>query len=187
MTVMQAIEARRSIRQYTDAPVTDEELLAVLEAGRLAPSARNLQSWHFTAVRDAALRSALCEACNGQQMVGQAPVALVIWSDSERMMGCGQSAATIDCSIALSFMLLRAAELGLGSCWLGNIDRDDLSALLNLRPGYVLHTMVALGYPAESPAAFDEAGSIRYFKDASGRLHVPKRHLNDVLVYNRFE
>ena len=52
MTVMQAIEARRSIRHYTQQPVTDEELMAVLEAGRLAPSARNTQSWQFTAVRE---------------------------------------------------------------------------------------------------------------------------------------
>ena len=153
MTVMQAIEARRSIRQYTDAPVTDEELLAVLEAGRLAPSARNLQSWHFTAVRDAALRSALCEACNGQQMVGQAPVALVIWSDSERMMGCGQSAATVDCSIALSFMLLRAAELGLGSCWLGAFDANAVKKLLALPDEAVVVAVSPLGHPAEAPAA----------------------------------
>ncbi len=127
MTVMQAIEARRSIRHYTDQPVTDEELLAVLEAGRLAPSARNLQGWHFTAVRDASLRGALCTACNGQQMVAEAPAALVVWADGERMMGCGQSAATIDCSIALSFMLLRATELGLGSCWLGAFDQNAVS------------------------------------------------------------
>ena len=153
MTVMQAIEARRSIRQYTDAPVTDEELLAVLEAGRLAPSARNLQSWHFTAVRDAALRSALCEACNGQQMVGQAPVALVIWSDSERMMGCGQSAATVDCSIALSFMLLRAAELGLGSCWLGAFDANAVKKLLALPDEAVVVAVSPLGHPDEAPAA----------------------------------
>ena len=55
MTVMQAIEARRSIRHYTQQPVTDEELMAVLEAGRLAPSARNAQSWQFTAVREKSL------------------------------------------------------------------------------------------------------------------------------------
>lgn len=153
MTVMQAIEARRSIRHYTDQPVTDEELLAVLEAGRLAPSARNLQGWHFTAVRDASLRGALCTACNGQQMVAEAPAALVVWADGERMMGCGQSAATIDCSIALSFMLLRATELGLGSCWLGAFDQNAVKQLLGLPQEAVVVAVSPLGHPAETPAA----------------------------------
>lgn len=153
MTVMQAIEARRSIRHYTDQPVTDEELLAVLEAGRLAPSARNLQGWHFTAVRDVSLRGALCTACNGQQMVAEAPAALVVWADGERMMGCGQSAATIDCSIALSFMLLRATELGLGSCWLGAFDQNAVKQLLGLPQEAVVVAVSPLGHPAETPAA----------------------------------
>ena len=157
MTVMQAIEARRSIRHYTDQPVTDEELLAVLEAGRLAPSARNLQGWHFTAVRDASLRGALCTACNGQQMVAEAPAALVVWADGERMMGCGQSAATIDCSIALSFMLLRATELGLGSLYVqgavramrGTAQEAKLRALLNLPEGFTPVGSAAVGYCSE--------------------------------------
>ena len=153
MTVMQAIEARRSIRHYTEQPVTDEELLAVLEARRLAPSARNLQGWHFTAVRDASLRGALCTACNGQQMVAEAPAALVVWADGERMMGCGQSAATIDCSIALSFMLLRATELGLGSCWLGAFDQNAVKQLLGLPQEAVVVAVSPLGHPAETPAA----------------------------------
>lgn len=153
MTVEQAIRARRSIRQYTDQPVTGAELLAVLEAGRLAPSARNQQNWHFTAVRDGALRAALCTACNSQQMVEQAPVDLVVWADGERMMGCGQSAATIDCSIALSFMLLRATELGLGSCWLGAFDADAVKKLLGLPDGAMVVAVSPLGHPAERPDA----------------------------------
>ena len=73
MTVMQAIEARRSIRHYTQQPVTDEELMAVLEAGRLAPSARNAQSWQFTAVREKSLLEKLAVDCNGQQMMTEDP------------------------------------------------------------------------------------------------------------------
>lgn len=153
MTVEQAIRERRSIRQYTDQPVTDEELQAVLEAGRLAPSARNLQGWHFTAVREGALRAALCTACNGQPMVGQAPADLVVWADRERMMGCGQSAATVDCSIALSFMMLRATELGLGSCWLGAFDADAVKKVLGLPEEAVVVAVSPLGHPAEHPAA----------------------------------
>lgn len=151
MTVMQAIEARRSIRHYTQQPVSDEELLAVLEAGRLAPSARNAQTWQFTAVRDKALLEKLSDDCNGQKMVAEAPAALVLWSHGERMMGCGQSAATVDCSIALSFMLLRATELGLGSCWLGAFDADAVKRTLVLPEDAIVVAVSPLGHPAEQP------------------------------------
>lgn len=153
MTVMQAIEARRSIRHYTPQPVTDEELMAVLEAGRLAPSARNAQSWQFTAVRDKSLLTALAADCNGQQMVAEAPAALIVWSHGERIMGCGQSAATVDCSIALSFMMLRATELGLGSCWLGAFDAQAVRQTLGLPQDAVVVAVTPLGHGAEQPAA----------------------------------
>ena len=86
-------------------------------------------------------------------MVAEAPAALVVWSDGERMMGCGQSAATIDCSIALSFMLLRATELGLGSCWLGAFDQNAVKQLLGLPQEAVVVAVSPLGHPAETPAA----------------------------------
>ena len=152
MTVMQAIEARRSIRHYTQQPVTDEELMAVLEAGRLAPSARNAQSWQFTAVREKSLLERLAVDCNGQQMMTETPAALVVWSHGDRTMGCGQSAATVDCSIALSFMLLRATELGLGSCWLGAFDANAVKRTLALPEDAVVVAVTPLGHPAEQPA-----------------------------------
>ena len=70
MTVMEAIRARRSIRKYQDRPVEEEKLQQVLEAGRLAPSARNQQQWHFIAVTDKQLKEKLPEACCGQTFVG---------------------------------------------------------------------------------------------------------------------
>lgn len=153
MTVMEAIEARRSVRSYSSRPVTQQELEAVLEAGRLAPSARNRQAWHFTAVRDAALRARLMAACKDQKQVGEAPVTLVVWAEDDPVMACGQSASTVDCSIALSFMLLRAAELGLGTCWLGAFDAGMVREVLGLPAGAVPVAVTPLGHPAEQPAA----------------------------------
>lgn len=151
MELMEIIKARRSVRSYTAQPVTDAELQQVLEAGRLAPSARNLQAWHFTAVRDAALHPAMVKACAGQKSVEQAPVTLVVWSDDEREMPCGQSAATVDCSIALSFMMLRATELGLGTCWLGMFDAAAVKEALALPAGAVVVAVTPLGHPAQTP------------------------------------
>ena len=85
MEVMEAIRERRSIRRYQDRQVSREQLEAVLEAARLAPSSSNLQSWKFKVVADPALRSALREASFGQKFVERAPVVIVGCVDFQAM------------------------------------------------------------------------------------------------------
>ena len=152
MEVMDLIRERRSIRSYDGRVVETEQLKKVLEAGRLAPSARNMQEWKFVVVQGARL-AALCEACSGQRMVQEAGTALVICAAENHMMGCGQPSGTIDCSIALSFMLLQAQELGLGMCWLGAFDADAVKRALDLPQEWMPVAVSPLGYPAEQPAA----------------------------------
>ena len=148
MTVMEAILARKSIRRYLTQDVEAEKLEKILEAGRLAPSARNAQNWHFTVVRDAALRSRLADACCGQTFVAQAPVVLVLSAQGLNKMTCGQMRETVDCSIALSFMMLEAADLGLGTCWLGAFHADEVKSLLQLPEQDTVIAVSPLGYPA---------------------------------------
>lgn len=76
MELMEAIKSRRSIRSYQSRPVEDEKLLAVLDAGRRAPSAKNMQDWRFIVVRDKGVRQKLAIAAKGQQFVSQAPVVI---------------------------------------------------------------------------------------------------------------
>ena len=91
MNVMEAIRKRRSIRSYEDRPVEEEKLNAVLEAGRLAPSASNRQEWRFVVVRDPELRTRLAEAANGQSFVATAPVVLVACAETDgHRMTCGE-------------------------------------------------------------------------------------------------
>ena len=137
MTVMEAIEARRSIRKYQPVPIEPEKLSRVLEAGRLAPSARNAQIWQFVLVRDAGLRQKLVAACCDQGMVGEAPAVLVVCATQTSTMACGQERSSIDCAIALSFMMLEAAEQGLGTCWLGAFHADQVSQVLGLPQHYI--------------------------------------------------
>ena len=148
MTVMEAIEARKSIRAYSDRPIEAEKLEKVLEAGRMAPSANNQQAWKFVVVTDAALREKLVDACSGQKFVGEAPAVLVGCADNQREMRCGQPARTVDCSIALSFMMLEAAEQGLGTCWLGAFYADAVRELLKVPAEYAIVAVTPLGYPA---------------------------------------
>ena len=152
MTVMEAIQARRSIRSYEPRPVEAEKLRQVLEAGRLAPSARNQQNWKLIAVEDARLRQQLAAACCDQKQVAEAPVTLAVVATGHRVMTCGQVGEYVDCSIALSFMMLEAAEQGLGTCWLGAFRADEVAKILDLPEGDVVVAVSPLGYPAEKPA-----------------------------------
>ena len=151
MTVMEAIAQRTSVRSYLPKPVEKEKLDRILEAGRLAPSANNTQSWKFVVVTDEKRRAQMVEACTGQKFVGEAPVVLVVCANQKKIMRCGMPARTIDCSIALSFMILEAAELGLGTCWLGAFQEDEVRRILNVPEDYDIVAVTPLGYPA-SPA-----------------------------------
>lgn len=152
MDLLELMRNRRSIRKYDGRPVEDEKLARVLEAGRLAPSARNMQEWKFVVVRGSRI-PALTQACNGQQMVQEAGAAIAVCATENHMMGCEQPSATIDCSIALSFMLLEAQEQGLGMCWLGSFSAPAVKEALGLPDGWTVVAVSPIGYPAESPAA----------------------------------
>jgi nitroreductase len=153
MSVLDVVKSRRSIRKYMDKPIEEEKLLNVLEAGRLAPAANNAQQWKFIAVKDPALIKKLVPACGNQSFIAEAPVILVICTNGEeRTMYCGQSADTVDCSIALSFMILEAAELGLGTCWLGFFSNDKVKRVLNIPQENNVVAVTPLGYAAEAPA-----------------------------------
>lgn len=169
MNIMESINLRQSIRNYETKPISDEDLKEVLEAGRLAPSARNAQAWKFIAVTDPKVNMELRPACHNQNMVGEAPVTIAICSNNTADMTCGHSKATVDCSIALSFMMLRAVELGLSTCWLGHFDQDMVKSVLNIPDDYTVVAMTPLGYAANTPTK------------------TPRKPLDEIVSYNKFE
>jgi nitroreductase len=152
MDVFEAISKRRSIRRYKDSPVEEDKLGKILEAARIAPSAANRQEWKFLVVQDKETREKLVDAANGQKFVGEAPVTIVaISTESERIMPCGQPAYTVDLSIAVSFMILEATELGLGTCWLGAYKEDEVKKILDIPEEVRVPAMFTLGYADEDP------------------------------------
>jgi nitroreductase len=151
MDLMQAIRTRRSIRNFRDKSVEEEKLLAVLEAGRLAPSARNMQDWRFIVVKDSATRQRLAEAARDQQFVAQAPVVIAACGTSDLVMTCGQPAYAIDVAIALDHMTLAAASLDLGTCWIGAFYEDKVKEILGVPQEIRVVALLPLGYPAKQP------------------------------------
>ena len=107
MTVAEAIRNRYSCRAYEDKPVEQEKLNHVLEAARLAPSAKNLQDWRFVIVTDKQTRLKLAEAANNQTFIADAGAIVVACSNSDHVMRCGQPIAPIDVAIALEHIALQ--------------------------------------------------------------------------------
>ncbi|HNR25320.1 MAG TPA: nitroreductase family protein [Methanobacteriaceae archaeon] len=170
MDVFEAISQRRSIRNYKTTAVEDEKLEKILEAARIAPSAANRQEWKFIVVKDQETRDKLVEAANGQKFVGQAPATIVGCStESERLMPCGQLAYTVDLSIAVSFMILEATELGLGTCWLGAYDEEAVKKVLDIPDEIRVPAMFTLGYADENPDPR------------------PRKELNEILCFEKFK
>ena len=169
MNVHEAIESRRSIRVFRKEAVPEEKLERVLEAARLAPSARNMQNWKFIVVRERETRRKLMVAAGNQSFVGQAPVVVVACGTMpDYVMSCGQPAYTVDVAIAVDHMSLQAVEEGLGTCWVCAFSEPDVKAVLNVPDDVRVVTLLALGYPAEAPE------------------QRPRKQLDEIVGYERF-
>ncbi len=139
---MEAIKTRRSIRAYRDQEVSRSDLLEVLEAGRLAPSAGNRQPWWFVVVTDPDLKQRLVPACHNQKFVGEAGVVIVGCADPKMKWHM------VDTAIALDHMTLAAWEKGLGTCWIGAFEEGQVKQILGIPDEVKVVALLTLGWPA---------------------------------------
>ena len=148
--VLEAIKKRQSVRSYQDKEIPEEILQQILEAGRLAPSAKNTQSWKFIVVKDENLRKKLIPACKDQKFVGEASVVIAgCATNPDYIMSNGEHAYSIDLAIALDHMSLEAASLGLGTCWIGAFYQDQVKEILNVPEDVRIVSLMPVGYPKE--------------------------------------
>ncbi|MBM4350685.1 MAG: nitroreductase [Deltaproteobacteria bacterium] len=147
MDVFDAISQRSSVRAYKATNVEEDKLKRILEAARLSPSASNRQEWKFIVVRNGETKKKLAKAAFGQTFIGEAPIIIVACgTESKAIMACGQPAYTVDVSIACAFMLLQAYELGLGTCWIGAFEEDEVKKILKIPEEVRVVAMTPLGY-----------------------------------------
>jgi len=151
MKVLDAIVKRYSCRSYEDRAIESEKLDLIYEAARLAPSAKNLQDWRFVAVTDPGLKAQVAAAANNQMFIAKAAIILVGCSVCKETMRCGQRIAPIDVAIALDHLCLQAAELGLGTCWIGSFYPDKIRPILGIPQDVEIVELMAIGYPASPP------------------------------------
>jgi nitroreductase len=149
MAVLEAIRKRYSCRAYQDKAIEQEKLNIVLEAARLAPSAKNLQDWRFVVVTDKEKKHKLVEATNNQTFIENAGAIIVACSVSSEVMRCGQAVGPIDVAIALEHICLQAAPLGLATCWIGSFYPDKVRPIVGIPQNVAIIELMALGYPAD--------------------------------------
>lgn len=151
MDVFEAIENRYSARKYLERPVEEEKLTKLFEAVRLAPSAKNLQEWRFVVARDEKTRHDLAEAAS-QKFVAGAPIVIACCAETDGyVMSCGLESYPIDVAIAIDHLTLAATALGLGTCWIGKFDADEVKRILNIPQNIIVVELLLLGYPSDSP------------------------------------
>ena len=153
MDALTVIHTRRSIRKFTDEPVSEEHLHTLLDAAMIAPSASNQQPWHFVVVDDKALLERIPDINPYAAMAPKAPLAIVVCGDLSQEKYPGYWVQ--DCSAATQNILLAATALGLGSVWTGVFPKEDRTAGFKALFGLPAHIMplgiVLIGHPATQP------------------------------------
>ena len=162
MSIFDTIKDRRSIRTYKGERISKDKLDKLLETARLAPSAANRQNWKFIVVEKEQIKNQLVTACNNQAFVG---------TTSHVIAGIGDPAQKwhqVDVAIALEHIVLEAVELGLGTCWIGAFNEDEVKKILKIPQDKKVVALLTVGIPAESPAAR------------------PRKTLEEIVAYNEY-
>ena len=151
MKFLELARERYSVRSFKKDPIEREKLEAIIEAGRVAPTACNNQPQKIYIVKSEDKLRALSEVC---RFTFGAPMILVVAYDKERdwknRLMPGYGSGETDAAIVCTHMMLAAWEQGIGSCWVGYFNSEDVSRVLGLPENIVVTAMLPIGYPAEN-------------------------------------
>ena len=156
--VLNNIFNRKSVRSYTDRPVSEEQVETLLRAAMAAPSGRNLQPWRFVVVTEPAVKEKLAVGFN--KMIAKAPVAIVICGQTLKADGEPNNNWTADCAAATENLLLAAEAFGLGAVWTACYPYDDRMnpaiEALGLPSDVKPYCIVPVGHPAKEEKPKDK-------------------------------
>jgi nitroreductase len=161
MDFMELVRIRQSNRKYLPRPVARSMIESCLEAARLAPSACNSEPWSFIVVDDPELKTTLADkAFSGiysmNRFAERAPVLIAVITERSRFAASlgryfrGTRYNLIDIGIACEHLVLRAAEAGLGTCWLGWFNERGVKKILGLPRSTKVDILISLGYPEDA-------------------------------------
>jgi len=192
MNIYEAILKRRTIRKFKQEQIPLEVLKKLANAARVAPSASNMQPLKYLIVNEKNKVKEIFKYISwagairpeGNPKEGEEPTAYILMLCDKEVRKDGFDT---DAGAAMENLILAGVEEGIGSCWMGAIDRGNITKLLSIPERFTIHTLVSLGYIGESPVMEDEEGSLKYYKDETGCLHVPKRKFEDVTYINKID
>lgn len=171
MEVLEAIHTRRSVRAFTDDPVTEEQIEVLLRAAMAAPSAKNAKPWRFVVVRDRSLLDRLSQATRYSAPIGRANVGIVILAEPSSY-SVEVDLWMVDCALAGENLMLAAHSQGLGSVWLASWPYEDfmssIRAILGVPDGVVPVAMFAVGVPAAAGPVVDRFHPEWVYRDRWG-------------------
>jgi nitroreductase len=186
MECFESIKGRRSIRKFTREPVHKEDLLKLIELGSLAASGMNVQPIKYIVATGKKAdeifphtRWAGYLKGQGSPAFDERPSAFILVLNDNSLRKSGYE---LDAGAAVQNILVAAHAMGIGTCWLGAIDYDDISSLVGLTEGYKLISAIAVGYPAQKSISEASEGDIRYYLDEEEVLHVPKRSIDEIIL-----
>ena len=183
MELKQVLKERRTVRRFSQTPIPDEELRELIDAGRLASCARNDQRLRYVVARTPELvgrifpftawAGSVTPRRNPEPGVTSPTAFIVVTGKKEE---ASTALLQTDCGAAIQTIQLAAWEKGIGCCWMGAIDRQEIHALLGLSQDIAILYIIALGYAAEKPVHddIDDPGKVKYYLDENDLLHVPK-------------
>lgn len=188
MTLYELIKSRRTIRKFSQKTLCTEQLARYIDAARVAPSGANMQPLKYIAVTSAEMTQKIFPLVKWAGYLApeynpkedERPTAYIaVCAD----LSIRTSGYEVDMGAAVENLILAALSDGVGACWMGAIDYEKISELLDIGDHLKLLCVVALGYPSETPEETEMAdGSVKYYVGENENLHVPKRALNEVLL-----
>ena len=184
MEIFDCIRTRRSIRKYKNSQVPWDNVVEILQAAKYAPFAGNILNCKFIIVKNDGKRKAIAEACAQQFWMQDAPIHIVVVGEpekAERFYGeRGGRIYTIQgAAAAIQNMLLTAHSLGLGSCWVGSFDEEEIRRLCNLPENVNVQGIITIGFADESPTPPPKyrIEHIMFFEKWWGRIESPRNAL----------
>lgn len=190
MNITKIINTRRTIRSFINKPISKEILISLVDLARMAPSGSNLQPLKYAIITDVKLVNEIFAFTRwagylqgkGSPTKKQAPTAFILVLNDQAIRKAGYE---LDAGASIQNILLGATDLGIGTAWLGAIDRDQIRKLINLPEKYIIISAIALGIADYKTIVEEEQGDIKYYVDDLDTLHVPKRKLNDIIVLTK--
>ncbi|MFQ6105973.1 MAG: nitroreductase family protein [Thermoplasmata archaeon] len=172
MDVLDAMKGRRSVRNYQPTPLSAELIQRIFNTVRMAPSVDNLQPWRFVLVNDEDIKRQLAAASNNQKWIAEAPLVVVacgLLDEAQGMIGGYMNSYPVDVAMAMAYLTLAAHNEGLGTCWVSAFNEEKVRAAIGAPDDVKVVALTPLGVPRGDP-------------EPSGR-----KHLNEIVCYNRYE